>query len=410
LENYIVFAFYQLKPILLFLCFLFGFTGLVSASAPGNPCGGIGGTIRSQDLTIPQRGGGTLNAKIFAPDAALQTATCPAISMLPGGGAEISSVEWAAQRLAANGYVVIITKPQSGGSLDSYNTAVRSGIDFLISNANPYLSSTDTDAIGAAGWSLGARVLSRTQEEDTRISAIVGWDNLAVSEAGDTGSPQCTNQPTTLRIPRVPALGQASDTCIDGRNADAKTAAFNRWREFGQPVVQVVFRGSNHFWWSAAASDAQHNLTHYYTQNWFDRWLKGDLTATARLVSRTVNNVSLDNILSSNFRSGVTLDGYNCEDFRAGCQISTQKATISGRITDTQGRGIPRARIVLTGDNLASPIYLMTNPFGYFRFVNVPVNWNYRATVSAKNRNFPIATVSLIPTNDVANLNFVSSP
>ncbi|HLM61348.1 MAG TPA: carboxypeptidase-like regulatory domain-containing protein [Pyrinomonadaceae bacterium] len=397
-------------PTLLFLCFLFGLTGTVSANAPGNPCGGIGGAIRSQDLTIPQRGGGTLNAKAFAPDANLQTAPCPAISMLPGGGAEISSVEWAAQRLAANGYVVIITKPQLGGSLDSYNTAVRSGIDFLLSAANPYLSGTDTDAIGAAGWSFGARILARTQEEDTRISVIVGWDNLAVSEVGDLSSPQCTNQPTILRTPRVPALSQASDTCNDGRSADAKKTPFNRWRQFGQPAMQVVFRGATHFWWSAAATDAQHDLTHYYTQNWFDRWLKGDLTATAKLVSRTVNNVSLDSLLSSIFRSGVAFDGYNCEDLRLGCQASAQTATIAGRVTDAQGRGISRARIILTGDNFAFPVYVTTNPFGYFRFVNVPVNWNYRARVSVKNRSFPAATVSLIPTNDVANLNFVSSP
>lgn len=195
--------------------------GNVFADAPGNSCGGVGGTIRSQERTIPQRGGGTLNAKIFAPDIALQTAPCPLIMMLPGGGAEITSVEWAAQRLAAGGYIVIITKPQSGANLNDYNTAAVSGIDFLVSGANPYLSSTDTNAVGAAGWSLGARVLTRTQEEDTRISAIAEWDNLAVGEAGDAGSPQCTNQPTALRAPRVPALGQASDTCIDGRTADA---------------------------------------------------------------------------------------------------------------------------------------------------------------------------------------------
>jgi hypothetical protein len=94
---------------------------------------------------------------------------------------------------------------------------------------------------------LGARVLSRTQEEDARISAIVAWDNFAVSETGDAGSPQCTNQPAVLRMPRVPALGQASDTCNDGRSPDAKKTAFHRWRQFAQPVMQVVFRGANHF-------------------------------------------------------------------------------------------------------------------------------------------------------------------
>jgi hypothetical protein len=72
-------------------------------------------------------------------------------------------------------------------------------------------------------------------------------------------------------------------------HADAKKTAFNRWRQFGQPTMQIVFRGANHFWWSATASNAnQHDIANYYTKNWFDRWLKGDLTATGRLLSRTL--------------------------------------------------------------------------------------------------------------------------
>ena len=379
-------------------------------AAPGELCGGIGGIVRMQDATIPQRGGGSLNAKIFAPDASQQTAQCPAISMLPGGGAEISSVEWAAQRLAANGYVVIITKPQSGGSLNDYNTAAISGIDFLISNANPYLSSTDTDAIGAAGWSLGGRILTRTQEEDTRISAIVVWDNLAVSEAGDLGAPACSNQPTILRTPRVPALGQASDICNDGRTAEAKKTGFNRWRQFGQPAMQVVFRSANHFWWSATAgTTAQHDIANYYTQNWFDRWLKGDTSATGRLLSRSVNNTPLETLLSQNFTSGAFFDGYNCDDVRTGCQQSNQTATITGRVTNTNGRGITNARVRLSYDYFSSPRYALTNPFGYYTFVNVPVYFTYQMTVSAKNRKFAQPSVILNITGDATNINFTSS-
>ena len=93
----------SLLSLFLLFIYLFVFGESPAFAAPGELCGGIGGIIRMQDATISQRGGGSLNAKIFAPDASQQTAQCPAISMLPGGGAEISSVEWAAQRLAANG-------------------------------------------------------------------------------------------------------------------------------------------------------------------------------------------------------------------------------------------------------------------------------------------------------------------
>lgn len=394
----------------LFFSLIFLFSVSASfAAAPGNFCGGIGGSPRAQETTIPQRGGGTLNAKIFAPDAFLQSAPCPAIAMLPGGGAEITSVEWAAQRLSVAGYVVIIVKPQTGASLNDYNTAALSGIDFLVSSANPYFSSTDTDAIGAAGWSLGARVLTRTQEEDTRISAIVAWDNLAASEAGDLGSPQCTNQPATLRTPRVPALGQASDTCNDGRGADAKKTGFNRWRQFGQPAMQIVFRGANHFWWSAAGTTEQHQFAYYYTQNWFDRWLKGSLQATGRLLSRTVFGSPLETLLSQNFTSGAFFDGYNCDDVRTACQPSTQTATISGRVTRANGRGIANARVILTNDYFSAPRYAMTNSSGYYRFINVPVYFGYQVTVSAKNRSFAQPSIALTVIEDTANINFTSN-
>ena len=288
-------------------------------------CGGIGGTIRTQEIQIPQQGGGTLNAKIFAPDASKQTAPCPAISMLPGGGAPILSVEWAAVRLAANGYIVIITKPEFGGSVESYNTAAKSGIDYLLSDANPYLKNINTKLIGAAGYSLGSRALVKTQEEDKRIRAIVGWDNLAVSETGDIGSPACTNTPKPLRMPRVPALGQASETCSDGRDTDAKKNGFNHWRVAAQPAMQLVFKGATHYFWSArAGNDKTWNLANYYTLNWFDRWLKNDKAATARLLSRKIDGVSADNILSSTFRSAVFFDGYDCKDFRTECSIKNK--------------------------------------------------------------------------------------
>lgn len=292
-----------------------------AASSQTYDCGGVSSAIRAAEVRIPQRGGGTLDAKIFAPDSAAQTAPCPLISMLPGG-AGISSVEWAARRLAAVGYIVIITKPLSGGSLDSYNTAAISGIDFILSPVNPYLRDTKTDTIGVPGWSLGARALSRTQEEDARIDALVAWDNLAVSETGDAGSPACTNLVATLRTPRVPALGQASETCADGRTPDAKKIAFERWRAGGVPSMQVVFAGATHFFWSAQAPERQHDIAHYYTQAWFDRWLKGDSAATQRLTARTILGTNLDSLLTGAFNSAAFFDGYDCANLRSTCQLA----------------------------------------------------------------------------------------
>jgi hypothetical protein len=100
--------------------------------------------------------------------------------------------------------------------------------------------------VGVAGWSLGARALTRTQAEDERVDAMVAWDNLAVSETGDAGSPACRNVPQPVRPPRVPALGLASESCFD-KPADAKLTAFDHWREGGIPVMQLVFARATHF-------------------------------------------------------------------------------------------------------------------------------------------------------------------
>lgn len=280
-------------------------------------CTSLGLTAQRAAVTVPERGSrAPLEGAVFAPAGA--SGALPIVSMLPGGGAQISSVEWAACALAARGYVVAITKPSSGSSTDSYHLAAVSGIDFLASAANPFRAVADTGRVGVAGWSLGARSLTRTQAEDARVDALVAWDNLAVSEAGDAGSPACTNVAGTQRTPRVPALGQASETCLD-KPADAKKTAYAAWRARGVPAMQVVFAGSNHFLWSAAASDAQHSLAHHYTLAWFDRWLKADASATTRLLSRTVNGSSVDAVLSTRFRSAAFLDGRDCEDLRAAC-------------------------------------------------------------------------------------------
>jgi dienelactone hydrolase len=286
-------------------------------AATTQPCTSLGLTARRAGVSVPERGtGAPLEGAVFAPDGA--SGALPIVSMLPGGGAQISSVEWAACALAARGYVVAVTKPSSGASTASYHLAAVSGIDFLASAANPFRVAADTGRVGVAGWSLGARSLTRTQAEDPRVDALVAWDNLAVSEAGDAGSPACTNVAGTPRTPRVPALGQASDSCPD-RPADAKKTAYAAWRARGIPAIQVVLAGSTHFLWSANAPDAQHALAHHYTLAWFDRWVKADAAATSRLLSRTVNGATLDAVLSTRFRSAAFLDGHDCDDLRAGC-------------------------------------------------------------------------------------------
>jgi dienelactone hydrolase len=276
--------------------------------------------VQRQDVIIPQQRGGSLQARLYAPLPA--TGPYPALSLLPGGGAPIDSVAWAADGLARAGYVVIVTQPASGGSLAAYDTAARSGIDFLLSPANPFAAATRSNRVGVAGWSLGARALTRTQEEDLRVSALVAWDNLALSETGDAGSPNCIgSNPTSTRQPRVPALGQASDFCgPPAETVDAKKTAYEGWRAAGQPAMQVVLAGSSHFvWGTQGTGTARQAQALYYTQAWFDLWLKDDRGASARLLARSIDGVAVEQVLSTRFRSAAAFDGRNCPDLRTAC-------------------------------------------------------------------------------------------
>lgn len=271
----------------------------------------------SADVTIAQ-GSVALVGKAYAP-CPIPRAPQPAIVILPGGGAEISSVEWAGEGLAKRGYVCVIVKPQFGGSATSYAQAAYASLDFLSGGANPYRSATDPRWIGAAGWSLGARALTLVQEQDARVKAIVAWDNLAGIESGDQGSPSggFNPDPSTFRTPKVPAMGTASDATGYNTDPEIKKTAFNHWRAAGQPTMQLVFENSNHFWWSARSSARQRELSVHFTTLWFDRWLRKDRLATDRLLAPNVVGEPLSSLLSDAYTSAASFDGFYVADLRS---------------------------------------------------------------------------------------------
>jgi uncharacterized delta-60 repeat protein len=58
-------------------------------------------------------------------------------------------------------------------------------------------------------------------------------------------------------------------------------------------------------------------------------------------------------------------------------------ALIGGRVVNASGRGIPNARITLSNSQGAIRT-VATNPFGYYRFVGIPVGGDYFLTVKSK--------------------------
>lgn len=85
----------------------------------------------------------------------------------------------------------------------------------------------------------------------------------------------------------------------------------------------------------------------------------------------------------------------------------TTSVTVGGRVRIGNGRGIGNARVTMTNID-GNTRTVLTNPFGYYRFANVPAVENYVFTVSAKRYTFsqPVQVRNI--TGETDNVDFVA--
>lgn len=303
----------------------------------------------STPIIYRNRNGAHIEGHVWAADAYVDA---PAGS-LPGVVIETGSVQaserwyyWAAQVLAAHGYEVMTFDVQGqgrsdfGGSHDEhfgdgvpaqdlghFVEDLSDAIGFFQSDANPQAKLLDRSRLGIVGHSLGASAVSELQATDQRVDAIVAWDNLSSDVT-----------------PRVPALAMSADYYLapspysSDPDPDSKSAGFARWKAAGVDAMQVNLRGATHYEWSYApmmlpASLRGIDAAAWYTTAWLDKYVKGDRTADARLLTDRFRadpvEAGLDaseggSLYSFYFRSPLAfrLDGgapVACADARSGC-------------------------------------------------------------------------------------------
>ena len=78
---------------------------------------------------------------------------------------------------------------------------------------------------------------------------------------------------------------------------------------------------------------------------------------------------------------------------------------ISGRVTDAAGRGVPGATVTMQNQD-GVIVYAITNPFGYYRFVDVPSGQTYLASVTHKRYTFQPRTITV--NDELTDVNFVA--
>jgi hypothetical protein len=83
-------------------------------------------------------------------------------------------------------------------------------------------------------------------------------------------------------------------------------------------------------------------------------------------------------------------------------------ASIGGRVTASNGRGLAGVSVILTDLATSETVVVKTNTFGYYRFDSVDTNAYYSLTVASKRYSFPNPTVYFTLEGDMLDMNFVA--
>lgn len=347
---------------------------------------------RMQFVFFLNRDNALLSATAFAPDPARCPGRRPLVVIGTGYGVDAEIRKWwAGQALAEAGYVALTfdylnqgfseatghSNPDGtgtpippacgdaactrgaddrfGGLLDAQDA-----ISFALSTPSalyrggfegqdgdtvfPFHEQVDADWIGYAGHSRGAKIASVLPGLDSRLDAVVAWDNLSRDLEGDAGSASstCMNgglgfaSGNILAEPRVPSMGQAGDNNQACGDPQLKKTAYFYWQEAGQAVIQVVLANADHNtdWGTGPNSETINpwgtDLPAYYTIAWFDRWLTSSGDDALRRLTADLFELfehyagaftpTATEALSDFYFSSLSIPGQpECVDLRTGC-------------------------------------------------------------------------------------------
>jgi len=347
-----------------------------------------------QPVLFTARDGATISGHVWATSSG--PAKRPGIVFSNGSVQADEQLYWfVAQTLAKAGYVVLTYDPQGQGQSDTmgagtdrmegfpaqsdgrpYIDGTEDAVNFFFSNSshpyepipscnsstshaakqnsrvaqgldaayNPYSSMLDTSEVGLIGHSYGAQGVSYIGQTDPRIKAVVALDNLAgatnPSEKGCVDASQRSGAPITK-----PALGFSADYFLpptpNTSQPDplAKTKESLAYTGAGVDSGEIIIRGGTHFDFDFIPNQAfgatlrGADEIDWYSTAWFDRYLKHDPSADARLLTtrwRTDGQeAAIDpnhdaNMFSQYYDSRLDVhlaagNEFDCEDLRTGC-------------------------------------------------------------------------------------------
>jgi alpha-beta hydrolase superfamily lysophospholipase len=317
-----------------------GITTLVPGSRSADPFRTIkrwteAGLGRVAPVKFKALDGATLRGHIFMPPAGVPRPRrgYPGVVITDGSVQGYQELYyWAAEDLAAAGYMVMTYDVQGQGASDlapencpdpsnpsagcpgvpyqqNYNfyQGAEDSLSFFLSTAkspfggssNPYSGDLDTARVGLAGHSLGAAAVSVVGQCDKRVKAIAAWDNL--SEIKDCSGVTIPAQYKSTKLIHAPALALTNDygfwtqPTLTPPDPETKQAGYKQVKAAGLDAQIVAFRGATHLTYTYIplvfqANELSERMASYFTTAWFDLQLRGDRTGLGRLTARTFDD------------------------------------------------------------------------------------------------------------------------
>ncbi len=234
------------------------------------------------------------------------------------------------------------------------NARVQSGLDAAY---DPFYQLLNGGKVGLVGHSYGAAGVSYIAQWDPRVGAVVALDNLGGpgpdagtipgTGGGTIGEQPCPADPADRTVVPItkPALGISADYGLPPTpntslpDPTAKEAESKVYSTAGVDTGEIVIRGGSHLDFSFIPNQAfgaslrGPDITDWYTTAWFDKYLRNDPTADARLLSERWRNDPVEarvdpnhdgNAFSFYYYSRLDIhlangSVFGCEDLRDGC-------------------------------------------------------------------------------------------
>jgi hypothetical protein len=222
---------------------------------------------------------------------------------------------WAAEGLAQYGYEVMTYDVQGQGDSDllpahctpgactgvpyqqNYNfyQGAEDSLNYFLSRANPGRSALDPQHLGIAGHSLGASAVSWISQCDTRVKAVVAWDDLIPIDVKKCAQNVTVPKPYRSTRLHAPALATTNDyefnvqpaDHVPNPHGDSNTggldgdSGYRSLAKAGIDTELVSFRNGTHLTYTyidlvLPSNELSERFAFHYTLAWFDRYLRAD--------------------------------------------------------------------------------------------------------------------------------------